>query len=111
MTSNLLLLNIAILILLTFLMEQGLRKVVLSKSIHVRNLYWIGLMPTYLSTVVFSILLIFPDLISKMDNFLELQKYSLSLHILITLFFIGALDGEKVQQRKLVVYSGNEKGD
>lgn len=101
MTSNLLLLNIAILILLTFLMEQGLRKVITSNSMHVKRIYWLALMPTYISTLLFSILLLFPSLISKTILLLELQKYSIGLHIFVILFFIGALDGEKVLAKKL----------
>lgn|SRR5690606_2018522 len=101
MASNLLILNIAILVLLTFLIEQGLRKVLMSQSIYVKRTYWLGLMPTYISTLLFSILIMFPSLASKANLLFELQKYSLGLHILIILFFIAALDGEKVLAKKL----------
>jgi len=43
----------------------------------------------------------FPSLASKANLLFELQKYSLGLHILIILFFIAALDGEKVLAKKL----------
>lgn len=101
MTSNLLILNVAILILISFLMEQGLKKAILSKSIHVKRTYWLGLMPTYISTLVFSLLLMFPSLTSKVDVLIEFQKYSLCFHIFIILLFIAALDAERVLAKKL----------
>lgn len=51
MTLNLISLNIAIIVLLTFLMEQGLRKILLTESKHIKRVYWIGLFPSYVTSV------------------------------------------------------------
>ncbi|WP_084242375.1 hypothetical protein [Planomicrobium okeanokoites] len=99
MTTEIFLFNIAILIILTILMENGLRKAIKEKVVRVTRVFWGLLMPTYILATIFTVLLLFLRTPESLDLLFLLQKYALCGHVIACLLFIAALDGAKTSAK------------
>lgn len=98
MSLEMYLFNIGLLIILFLLIENGLRKTVKEKSILVTRVYWSLLFPTYISTTIFTILLLVMNT-ATLELLFNLQRYSIGIHVIACLLFIAALNGARTSAK------------
>lgn len=95
MNMEMTLLNLVLIILLTVLTENGLRKSNNSESKSVKRTFGFYVMPTYVLSLIFSILVLFPSIEINQSLLFDLQKYSIGAYILSCLLFIASIDGAR----------------
>lgn len=88
--------NIVILILLSLLIENALRKIEGEKSNRVTRSYWFFLFPSYILAAIFTVILLILQPTYNLEFLLTVQKYALGAHFLSSLLFIAAIDGDRI---------------
>lgn len=101
--------NVIILILLSLLIENALRKIGQEKSRPVTRSFWFLLFPSYILATISTINLLILQPSDNSPYLMAIQKYTLGAHLLACLLFIAAVDGartyEKVKRERLATRS------